>query len=238
MPLSSLRLPAQVWPTWLPKAIAQAERISSLSSILKQPMPPILFSASFQSLLSYSNSTPEPSSRSHVFKSPSQFLNIRPYQQIRTSTNQARGFHTTPSPLSCRGSRSFSTTPASPPIQEFSKPNVWAPPPDISSRPVTIIGAGVLGRRLAVLWASHGSPVNIYDISPSALKSATTYIADSLSADCYQQNTHPGHVHFSNSFSDAISNAWVCFFVPCPTGKYINGRRLIIQTKDGYRSRT
>ncbi|KUJ08133.1 putative 3-hydroxyacyl-CoA dehydrogenase, partial [Mollisia scopiformis] len=77
------------------------------------------------------------------------------------------------------------------------------------NRPVTIIGAGVLGRRLAVIWASTGRDVNLYDTHPSAFDSATPYIADTLSTYCSTHGTHPGHVHFSTSLLPSLSNSWL-----------------------------
>jgi 3-hydroxyacyl-CoA dehydrogenase len=59
------------------------------------------------------------------------------------------------------------------------------------------------------MWASTGSPVNLYDISPSALKSATVYVADTLSNYCSEQGTHPGHVRFTTDLVDAVSNSWM-----------------------------
>ncbi|PMD63550.1 3-hydroxyacyl-CoA dehydrogenase [Hyaloscypha bicolor E] len=87
---------------------------------------------------------------------------------------------------------------------------MWTPPTDAHSKPVTIIGAGVLGRRLATLWSSTGRPVNLYDPSLPALESATAYIADALSTYCSEQGTHPGHVHFTTSLHDPyIVNSWM-----------------------------
>ncbi|PVH78331.1 3-hydroxyacyl-CoA dehydrogenase, partial [Cadophora sp. DSE1049] len=85
----------------------------------------------------------------------------------------------------------------------------WAPPPSIKEKPIAILGAGVLGRRLAVLWASTSRPVTLYDTSPSALKSSRTYVADSLANNCFSQGTHPGHVSFSSKLEDAVQDAWM-----------------------------
>lgn len=62
---------------------------------------------------------------------------------------------------------------------------------------------------MAVIWASTGRPVNIYDTNASAYDSATPYIADTLSSYCSTHGTHPGHVHFSTSLLEAISNSWL-----------------------------
>ncbi|KAK3390831.1 hypothetical protein B0H63DRAFT_466570 [Podospora didyma] len=65
---------------------------------------------------------------------------------------------------------------------------------DMDERPVLIIGAGTMGRRLACVWASASRPVTLYDTSQDALKSAAEYLADNLGAYCAVRGTHPGHV--------------------------------------------
>jgi 3-hydroxybutyryl-CoA dehydrogenase len=35
-------------------------------------------------------------------------------------------------------------------------------PNDFASRPVAVIGAGTLGRRIALMFAAHGADVRIY----------------------------------------------------------------------------
>jgi 3-hydroxyacyl-CoA dehydrogenase len=62
---------------------------------------------------------------------------------------------------------------------------------------------------LATLWSCTSRPVNIYDTSPAALTSATSYIADALSSYCSEQGTHPGHVHFTTHLHDAVKDAWM-----------------------------
>ncbi|KAM7216336.1 hypothetical protein V8F06_008258 [Rhypophila decipiens] len=75
-------------------------------------------------------------------------------------------------------------------------PEKWTPPSEsaLDERPVLIIGAGNLGRRIALIWASNSRPVTIYDSSPDALIEATEYITDNLGAYCASRSTHPGHV--------------------------------------------
>ncbi|KAK4237436.1 hypothetical protein C8A03DRAFT_16019 [Achaetomium macrosporum] len=73
----------------------------------------------------------------------------------------------------------------------------WHPPSDesLDQRPVLVVGAGNIGRRVALIWASNSRPVTIYDISPDALHSATEYITDNLGSFCAERGTHPGQVH-------------------------------------------
>ncbi|KAE8445880.1 hypothetical protein EG329_012804 [Mollisiaceae sp. DMI_Dod_QoI] len=211
MSFSTLRTQAQVWPVWLPRAVAQAEQrlagSGALPSVCKQPLPPLLFSASFQSLLPMTRD----SLSARWAKTSNHLQQYTPYLQIRTSAVQSRAYSTTRIT-----NRAFSTSPISPPPVQVSPGDAesppkatWVPPKDVENRPVTIIGAGVLGRRLAVVWASTGRPVNLYDNDISAFDSATPYIADTLSSYCSTHDTHPGHVHFSTSLLDAVSNSWL-----------------------------
>jgi hypothetical protein len=147
---ASMRISSQVWPIWLPRAVARAEKkmlIAKLSStISKQQINPLLFSATFRSLLSQTQSA-EWNTTSRSFN-PSKRCQIPSRQQIRA----------------------FSTSSTSPPpIQhshEESTATSWVPPTDVHKRPVTIIGAGVLGRRLATL-------VPPQSLSPSSLQASS-----------------------------------------------------------------
>lgn len=142
---ASMRISSQVWPIWLPRAGARAEKkmlnAKLSSAISKQQMNPLPFSATFQSLLSQ---TPESNTTSRSFN-PSKRHPITSRQQIRA----------------------FSTSPTSPPPIQLShdeeNPTSWVAPTDVHERPVTIIGAGVLGRRLATLVPSQS-------LSPSSLQ--------------------------------------------------------------------
>ncbi|KAH6635067.1 3-hydroxyacyl-CoA dehydrogenase [Chaetomium sp. MPI-SDFR-AT-0129] len=85
----------------------------------------------------------------------------------------------------------------------------WSPPSDeeLQGRPVLVAGAGNIGRRIALVWASHSRPVIIYDISSDALHSATEYITDNLAAYCTTRGTHPGHVRTTSDLRTATSSA-------------------------------
>ncbi|KAK4199936.1 putative mitochondrial precursor of Hydroxyacyl-coenzyme A dehydrogenase [Triangularia verruculosa] len=84
-----------------------------------------------------------------------------------------------------------------PPLGDLpSSTSSWRPPPpsSLDERPVLIIGAGSIGRRVALIWASNSRPVTLYDVSDDALKSATEYMTDNLGEYCAARGTHPGHV--------------------------------------------
>ncbi|OIW32807.1 NAD(P)-binding protein [Coniochaeta ligniaria NRRL 30616] len=81
----------------------------------------------------------------------------------------------------------------------------WSPPSEasLSIRPVLIVGAGNLGRRIATIWASDSRPVVLYDNSLTALASATEYITDSLASYCAVRGTHPGSVTMTTCIQSA-----------------------------------
>lgn len=147
MSFPKMRVPAQVWPLWIPKALIRAEQrligSAASASVCNQPLPPLLFSASFQSLL--------PIFRDSLSvkwaQTSKQLQRYRPYLQIRTTAIQGRA---------CSSARRFSISPTSPPpVQEehadSTKQHTWEPPVDVENRTVSIIGTGELGRRLAVI---------------------------------------------------------------------------------------
>ena len=70
-----------------------------------------------------------------------------------------------------------------------------------------VVGAGNIGRRVALVWASNERPVTIYDISPDALRDATEYITDNLGAYCAERGTHPGHVSTTTDLRTATSTS-------------------------------
>jgi 3-hydroxybutyryl-CoA dehydrogenase len=51
---------------------------------------------------------------------------------------------------------------------------------EIRNRPVAVIGAGTLGRRIALMFASRGGRVRIYARRPEQREAATQYVAESL----------------------------------------------------------
>ncbi|KAL2267090.1 hypothetical protein VTJ83DRAFT_4367 [Remersonia thermophila] len=106
--------------------------------------------------------------------------------------------------------RSFSTTTARR-TQDVNTPPQprWRAPSEesLEHRPVLIIGAGNIGRRVALVWASNQRPVTIYDISPEALRSATNYITDHLGEYCASRDTHPGHVSTTSDLKVATGTS-------------------------------
>ncbi|KAL2066862.1 hypothetical protein VTL71DRAFT_1286 [Oculimacula yallundae] len=197
MSASRLRTVSQVWPPSLPRALAQGVEnhllapqtftalpsTSSISSFPHLPSPP---------LKSVSKPNPRRTRPNRLIRPAAAFPNYLAIpstllqQQPQYGLQQIRLLH-----------------------QQPDKQLVWTPPTTLQDRPVCIIGAGVLGRRLAVLWASRSRPVTLYDTSPSAIKSSRAFIADELATYCAEHGTHPGHVSFSSKLEDAVKDAWM-----------------------------
>ncbi|KAL2172902.1 hypothetical protein VTG60DRAFT_80 [Thermothelomyces hinnuleus] len=112
-------------------------------------------------------------------------------------SNQRSAFSTTTSSLSEEKA-----------AQEPHQPK-WRPPSDqaLEQRPVLVVGAGNIGRRVALVWASNRRPVTIYDISPEALRSATEYVTDNLAAYCAARETHPGPVRTTTDLRTATATS-------------------------------
>ncbi|KAK4183952.1 hypothetical protein QBC35DRAFT_77161 [Podospora australis] len=87
-------------------------------------------------------------------------------------------------------------------------------PPVISSRPVAVLGAGVLGRRIACTFVSGGYNVHIRDPSAEARQAAIQYIDENKIP--YQQNLPkttgivvPGSYSASEDIETAVKEAWL-----------------------------
>ncbi len=81
---------------------------------------------------------------------------------------------------------------------------------DIRDRPVAVIGAGTLGRRIAVMFASRGGVVRIHARRAEQLAAATQYIQQTLPR--VLQHRGFGHVGVATgapSLEEALDDAWL-----------------------------
>ncbi|KAK4163382.1 hypothetical protein QBC43DRAFT_213092 [Cladorrhinum sp. PSN259] len=92
---------------------------------------------------------------------------------------------------------------------------VWQPPV-IGSRPVAVLGAGVLGRRIACSFVSGGYNVHIRDPSAEARQAALQYIdenkseyAKHLPNDGAAATVQPGSYTASEDIETAVRDAWL-----------------------------
>jgi 3-hydroxybutyryl-CoA dehydrogenase len=83
-------------------------------------------------------------------------------------------------------------------------------PEDLSSRPVTVVGAGTLGRRIAPMFAAHGSAVRIYDLSEEQRSAAVDYVVQNLPALADRvKSVVPEEISVNADLSDAVHGAWL-----------------------------
>ncbi|CQD09631.1 3-hydroxybutyryl-CoA dehydrogenase FadB3 [Mycobacterium lentiflavum] len=83
-------------------------------------------------------------------------------------------------------------------------------PKDVPNRPVAVIGAGTLGRRIALMFAAHGADVRIYDLAEGQRRAAVDFVTQSLPALVEKLNSDvPGQVSVNSDLGDAVRNAWL-----------------------------
>ncbi|HUO39177.1 MAG TPA: 3-hydroxyacyl-CoA dehydrogenase family protein [Mycobacterium sp.] len=75
---------------------------------------------------------------------------------------------------------------------------------------MAVIGAGTLGRRIALMFAAHGAEVRIYDLSDEQRRVAVDYVTDGMPALTGRTNDNaPGNVSAHADLVDAVGTAWL-----------------------------
>jgi 3-hydroxybutyryl-CoA dehydrogenase len=83
-------------------------------------------------------------------------------------------------------------------------------PTDFASRPVAVIGAGTLGRRIALMFAAHGAEVRIYDLAETQRQAAVEYVSQSLPGPPDRvTGVVPGRVSADADIAEAVRDAWL-----------------------------
>ncbi|WP_084078115.1 3-hydroxyacyl-CoA dehydrogenase family protein [Demequina sp. NBRC 110057] len=85
-------------------------------------------------------------------------------------------------------------------------------PTDIVGRPVTVIGAGTLGRRIAAVFASGGSPVRIVDSVAQQRDAAVAYVGEAapgLAASIGREGQALGEVTAYEDAASSVPGAWL-----------------------------
>jgi 3-hydroxybutyryl-CoA dehydrogenase len=81
---------------------------------------------------------------------------------------------------------------------------------DIQNRPVAVIGAGTLGRRIALMFASRGGAVRIYARRAQQLADATQYVTESLRQLVSDRGFgEVGIATGTTSLDEALDGAWL-----------------------------
>jgi 3-hydroxybutyryl-CoA dehydrogenase len=70
---------------------------------------------------------------------------------------------------------------------------------DVDERPVSIVGAGTLGRRLALVYAAGGSDVRIFDLSAEQREAARDYVEEHVTQTQQSLGLHPPDADGSRS---------------------------------------
>jgi 3-hydroxybutyryl-CoA dehydrogenase len=81
---------------------------------------------------------------------------------------------------------------------------------DIQHRPVAVIGAGTLGRRIALMFASRGGTARIYARRTEQLASATQYVIEALPKVVEERGFGElGVVTAMTTLAEALDGAWL-----------------------------
>ena len=81
---------------------------------------------------------------------------------------------------------------------------------DIQNRPVAVIGAGTLGRRIALMFASRGGTVRIHARRPEQLAAATQYVTETLPKVLADRGFgEAGGATAAGSLEEALDDAWL-----------------------------
>lgn len=83
-------------------------------------------------------------------------------------------------------------------------------PQDYSIRPVAVIGAGTLGRRIALTFAAHGAQVKIHDLAEVQRDAALDFVMNNLPVlSDHRPDVVPGGVAGEADIADAVRDAWL-----------------------------
>ncbi|MFJ3338480.1 3-hydroxyacyl-CoA dehydrogenase family protein [Streptomyces sp. NPDC086766] len=83
-------------------------------------------------------------------------------------------------------------------------------PTDTATRPVAVLGAGTLGRRIALMFTTRGGHVRIYDPAPQAGQDACAYVEQHVAeVAAGVEGGTPGTVSATTDLAQALAGAWL-----------------------------
>jgi 3-hydroxybutyryl-CoA dehydrogenase len=85
-------------------------------------------------------------------------------------------------------------------------------PSDVDARPIAVDGAGVLGRRIATVFAAGGTDVRIFDVSQAQREAAREYVNDQIERAKNTLNltgSRSGQVSLFDDLTQAVRGAWM-----------------------------
>jgi 3-hydroxybutyryl-CoA dehydrogenase len=81
---------------------------------------------------------------------------------------------------------------------------------EIADRPITVIGCGTLGRRIALMASTRGGEVRIFDPQPRSLDEGLKYVTETLPAVVASiPGAVSGRVRGETDLAFAVKNAWL-----------------------------
>lgn len=87
----------------------------------------------------------------------------------------------------------------------------WQPPANWQSRPVCVLGGGVLGRRIAACFVAAGHLVRIRDPSQASRDGAIDFIKNNIAAFTALSGKEPGTCEAFVELPDAVKDCWLVF---------------------------
>ncbi len=86
----------------------------------------------------------------------------------------------------------------------------YALPANIADRPITVIGGGTLGRRIALMLSLQGAEVRVYDTSLAVARAALEYIATQRHRAVEELGGNPAvRLAATDNLVDALRDAWL-----------------------------
>jgi 3-hydroxybutyryl-CoA dehydrogenase len=85
-------------------------------------------------------------------------------------------------------------------------------PDDVDQRPVTVVGAGTLGRRIGTVFAAGGSDVRVFDVSAEQRHAAAEHVEHQVSEVqrvLDLRPDRPGRVEVVDDLARAVEGAWL-----------------------------
>ena len=86
----------------------------------------------------------------------------------------------------------------------------YALPANIADRPITVIGGGTLGRRIALMLSLQGAEVRVYDTSLAVARAALEYIATQRHRAVEELGGNPAvRLAATDDLVDALRDSWL-----------------------------
>lgn len=89
----------------------------------------------------------------------------------------------------------------------------WQPPTNWETRPICVLGGGVLGRRIAACFVAAGRHVRIRDPSARSRNDAVEYIKTDISSFTALTGKKPGTAEPFEDLVEAVKDCWLVFEV-------------------------